>query len=85
MSTDKGLLLIICLLFLPLKSALALNCYFGASGGFCKKNQKLFNPLLCQAMPNLAIKSGNLTILKFPSIVTTILTATLKASMFMPG
>lgn len=27
MSAGKGLLLVICLLFLPLKSAMALNCY----------------------------------------------------------
>ena len=31
MSAGKGVLLVICLLFLPLKSALALNCYFGSS------------------------------------------------------
>ncbi len=84
MSAGKGLLLVICLLFLPLKSAMALNCYFGTSGG-AVENQKRFNRLLYQAMPNPVIRSGNLTILKFPSIVTTIPTATLKASMSTPG
>lgn len=84
MSAGKGVLLVICLLFLPLKSALALNCYFGSSGGSVE-NQKRFNLLLYQAMPNSAIRFGNLTILKFPSIVTTIPTAILKVSMFMPG
>lgn len=38
MSTGKGLLLVICLVFLPLKSALALNCYFGTSGGTVEKS-----------------------------------------------
>ncbi|MFV2388816.1 type 1 fimbrial protein, partial [Escherichia coli] len=32
MSAGNGVLLVICLLFLPLKSALSLNCYFGSSG-----------------------------------------------------
>ncbi len=50
-----------------------------------RKNQKRFNLLLYQAMPNSAIRFGNLTILKFPSIVTTIPTAILKVSMFMHG
>lgn len=84
MSTGKGLLLVICLLFLPLKSALALNCYFGTSGGTVEKSEAI-QPLLCQVMPNPAIRSGNLTILKFPSIVTTIPTATLKANMSTHG
>lgn len=84
MSAGKGVLLVICLLFLPLKSALALNCYFGSSGGSVEKSEAI-QPLLYQAMPNSAIRFGNLTILKFPSIVTTIPTAILKVSMFMPG
>ncbi len=37
MSAGKGVLLVICLVFLPLKSALALNCYFGTSGGTVEK------------------------------------------------
>ena len=41
MSTGKGLLLVICLLFLPLKSALALNCYFGTSGGTVEKSEAI--------------------------------------------
>ena len=85
MSAGKGLLLVICLLFLPLKSAMALNCLFWYIWWRSKKNQKRFNRLLYQAMPNPVIRSGNLTILKFPSIVTTIPTATLKASMSTPG
>ena len=39
MSAGKGVLLVICLLFLPLKSALALNCYFGSSGGSVEKSE----------------------------------------------
>ncbi|STL43711.1 chaperone, PapD family [Escherichia coli] len=39
MSAGKGLLLVICLLFLPLKSAMALNCYFGTSGGAVEKSE----------------------------------------------
>ncbi len=62
MSAGKGLLLVICLLFLPLKSAMALNCYFGTSGGAVEKSKR-FNRLLYQAMPNPVIRSGNLTIL----------------------
>lgn len=84
MSAGKGLLLVICLLFLPLKSAMALNCYFGTSGGAVEKSEAI-QPFVYQAMPNPVIRSGNLTILKFPSIVTTIPTATLKASMSTPG
>lgn len=84
MSAGKGVLLVICLLFLPLKSALALNCYFGSSGGSVEKSE-VIQPLLYRAMPNPAIRFGNLTILKFPSIVTTIPTATLKVSMSTPG
>lgn len=38
MSAGKRLLLIFFLLFLPLKSALALNCYFGTSGGAVEKS-----------------------------------------------
>lgn len=83
MSAGKGVLLVICLVFLPLKSALALNCYFGSSGGSVEKSE-VIQPLLCRnAKP--AIRSGNLTILKFPSIVTTIPTATLKANMSTHG
>ncbi len=84
MSTGKGLLLVICLLFLPLKSALALNCYFGTSGGTVEKSEAI-QPFAVPVMPNPAIRSGNLTILKFPSIVTTIPTATLKANMSTHG
>lgn len=39
MSAGKGVLLVICLVFLPLKSALALNCYFGSSGGSVEKSE----------------------------------------------
>lgn len=85
MSAGKGLLLVICLLFLPLKSAMALNCYFGTSGGAVEKSEAI-QPF---AVPGNAKPGdkiwGNLTILKFPSIVTTIPTATLKASMSTPG
>lgn len=41
MSAGKGVLLVICLLFLPLKSALALNCYFGSSGGSVEKSEAI--------------------------------------------
>ena len=41
MSAGKGLLLVICLLFLPLKSAMALNCYFGTSGGAVEKSEAI--------------------------------------------
>ncbi|ENB8499062.1 hypothetical protein ABIX24_003189 [Escherichia albertii] len=41
MSAGKGLLLVICLLFLPLKSALALNCYFGTVGGAIEKSEAI--------------------------------------------
>ncbi|RZN42415.1 fimbrial protein [Escherichia sp. E2593] len=41
MSISKGLLLIACLLFLPLKNALALDCYFGASGGSVEKAETI--------------------------------------------
>ncbi|MBY7414455.1 fimbrial protein [Escherichia marmotae] len=41
MSAGKGLLLVICLLFLPLRSALALDCYFGASGGQVEKSENI--------------------------------------------
>ncbi len=85
MSAGKGVLLVICLLFLPLKSALALNCYFGSSGGSVEKSEAIQPFAVPAAMPNSAIRFGNLTILKFPSIVTTIPTAILKVSMFMPG
>ncbi len=84
MSAGKGLLLVICLLFLPLRSALALDCYFGASGGQVEKSE-IFSRLLYRVMPNPAIKSGSLMILEFPSIATTILTATLRVSMFLLG
>lgn len=84
MSAGKGVLLVICLVFLPLKSALALNCYFGTSGGTVEKSEAI-QPFAVRVMPNPAIRSGNLTILKFPSIVTTIPTATLKANMSTHG
>ena len=71
MSAGKGLLLVICLLFLPLKSAMALNCYFGTSGGAVEKSEAI-QPF---AVP------GNAK----PGDVTTIPTATLKASMSTPG
>ncbi|MDD0436460.1 hypothetical protein PS030_15160, partial [Shigella sonnei] len=41
MSAGKGVLLVICLLFLSLKSALALNCYFGSSGGSVEKSEAI--------------------------------------------
>ncbi len=41
MSAGKGVLLVICLLFLPLKSALALNCCFGSSGGSVEKSEAI--------------------------------------------
>ncbi len=84
MSAGKGLLLVICLLFLPLKSAMALNCYFGTSGGAVEKSEAI-QPFAVPGNAKPVIRSGNLTILKFPSIVTTIPTATLKASMSTPG
>lgn len=84
MSAGKGLLLVICLLFLPLKSAMALNCYFGTSGGAVEKSEAI-QPFAVPGNAKPGDKSGNLTILKFPSIVTTIPTATLKASMSTPG
>lgn len=94
MSAGKGVLLVICLLFLSLKSALALNCYFGSSGGSVEKSEAI-QPFAVPGNAKLGdkiwksddikIRSGNLTILKFPSIVTTIPTATLKANMSTHG
>lgn len=84
MSAGKGLLLVICLLFLPLKSAMALNCYFGTSGGAVEKSEAI-QPFAVPGNAKPGDKIWNLTILKFPSIVTTIPTATLKASMSTPG
>ncbi|KIO40367.1 hypothetical protein SU67_12590 [Escherichia coli O139:H28 str. E24377A] len=84
MSAGKGVLLVICLLFLPLKSALALNCYFGSSGGSVEKSEAI-QPFAVPGNAKLGDKIWDLTILKFPSIVTTIPTAILKVSMFMPG
>ena len=43
----------------------------GSSGGFGRKSE-VIQPLLYWQMPNPAIRFGDLTILKFPSIVTTI-------------
>lgn len=37
MSVGKGLLFVICLLFLSLKFVMALNCYFGIFGGVVEK------------------------------------------------
>ncbi|MBO9254366.1 type 1 fimbrial protein [Escherichia coli] len=37
----KGVLLAICLIFLPLKAALALNCYFGTANGAVEKSEAI--------------------------------------------
>lgn len=37
----KGVLLAICLIFLPLKAALALNCYFGTENGAVEKSEAI--------------------------------------------
>lgn len=57
----KGVLLAICLIFLPLKAALALNCYFGTANGAVEKSEAIM-PSPFRPIPNPAIKSGNLTI-----------------------
>ena len=82
MSAGKGVLLVICLVFLPLKSALALNCYFGSSGGSVEKSE-VIQPFAVRAMPKPGDKIWESDDIKIPSIVTTIPTATLM-SMFTP-
>ncbi len=84
MSAGKGVLLVICLLFLPLKSALALNCYFGSSGGSVEKSEAI-QPFAVPGNAKLGDKIWESDDIKIPSIVTTIPTAILKVSMFMPG
>ena len=41
----KGVLLAICLIFLPLKAALALNCYFGTANGAVEKSEAIISKL----------------------------------------
>lgn len=84
MSTGKGLLLVICLLFLPLKSALALNCYFGTSGGTVEKSEAI-QPFAVPGNAKPGDKIWESDDIKIPSIVTTIPTATLKANMSTHG
>ena len=67
MSAGKGVLLVIRLLFLPLKSALALNCYFWFIRWLGRKIRSDSTFCCTVAMPNSAIRFGNLTILKFPA------------------
>ncbi len=58
----KGVLLAICLIFLPLKAALALNCCFLVPQTGVSKNRKLLCPSPSPANSKPGDKSGNLTI-----------------------
>lgn len=65
MSAGKGVLLVICLLFLPLKSALALNCYFGSSGGSVEKSEAI-QPLAVPGNAKLGDKIWESDDIKIP-------------------